>query len=309
VSSVLSPVASAVTTGSSANTLAGPTKRSRWFRDVAWRYVVAIIASIFAVFPFLFVLLGSVNSDDTIASGDLLPSKFSFRHYRWLFSHPSDPYPYWLRNTMLISTFTALGTVVLCAVGSFAFSRLRFKGRRPGLLALLLCQMFPQTVMLVALYLISLSVNKSFPAFGQGNWYWIVLIYLGGALAGNLWITKSFFDTLPIELDESAKIDGASHTQVFFRVLLPLIAPILATIFIFAFIAAFNEIAVASALLSGNPKKFTLPNGMEQFVQGREQNWGRFAAGVVIAGVPVMLIFQYAQRFLVSGLASGAVKG
>jgi arabinogalactan oligomer / maltooligosaccharide transport system permease protein len=281
----------------------------RSFREVGWRYLVAVVAVGFAVFPFLFVFLGSVNPDDTIASGDLLPKTYSLRHYRWLFTHPTDPYPLWLRNTLLLSVFTALGTIIVCALGAFAFSRLRFNGRRPGLLALLLCQMFPQTAMVVALYLMSLKVNSVFPALGLGSIPWVVAVYLGGALAGNLWLSKSFFDTLPIELDESAKVDGATHAQTFFRIILPLVAPILATIFIFSFIAAFNEIAVASALLNGNPKKFNLANGMAQFVQGREQNYGRFAAGVVIAGVPVMCVFLYLQKFLVSGLTSGAVKG
>jgi arabinogalactan oligomer / maltooligosaccharide transport system permease protein len=284
-------------------------KGVRWFREIGWRYVVGLIAVLFAVFPFLFVLSASLNRDDTLSGGGLIPSRFSFRHYKWLFQNSSAPYPSWLRNTLVLSVCTAAGTVLVCACGAFAFSRLRFKGRRPGLTALLLCQMFPAMLMTVALYLMSLRVNSVFPALGIGSLGWVIAVYLGGALAGNVWLTKSFFDTLPIELDESARVDGASHAQIFFRIILPLAAPILATIFIFSFIFVFNELPIAGALLRGDPNKFTLPYGLQQFVQGREQNWGRFAAGVIIAGVPVMLIFQFLQRFLVSGLTSGSVKG
>ncbi len=312
MSSIASPVTA---TGSTTPvqielvTTARPPRRRSWFREVGWRYIVAAFAILFAVFPFLFVLFGSVNTDDTIASGNLLPSSVSLRHYRWLFTHPNDPFPRWVLNTLFLAFFTAFGTILISALGAFAFSRLRFKGRRPGLIALLLCQMFPTLAMLTALYLISLNVNKVFPALGVGSLPWVVLLYLGGALAGNLWLSKSFFDTIPIELDESAKVDGATHAQTFFRIILPLVTPILATIFIFSFIATFNEIGVAAVLLNGNPNKFNIANGMAQFVQGREENWGRFAAGVVLSGVPIMLVFFFAQRFLVSGLTAGAVKG
>jgi arabinogalactan oligomer / maltooligosaccharide transport system permease protein len=281
----------------------------RSFRDVGWRYVVAVIACLFAVFPFLFVVLGSFNADDTIASGSLLPKTFTLRHYKWLFNHPEAPYPLWMRNTYVVSLGVAFGTVFLCALGAFAFSRLRFRGRRPGLLTLLLCQMFPQILMITALYLISLNVHDVFPALGVTRHVWLVLIYLGGAMAGNVWLTKSFFDTVPMELDESAKVDGATHTQTFFRIVLPLATPILATIFIFAFISAFNEIALANVILGGESRRFTLTTGMNQFIASREQNWGRFAAGVVMASIPVLIIFRFAQRFLVSGLTSGSVKG
>jgi arabinogalactan oligomer / maltooligosaccharide transport system permease protein len=281
----------------------------RWFRETGWRHVVGALAAFFALFPFLFVLSASFNSDDTLSSQSLIPTKITGRHYRWLFTHPKDPYPKWLTNTVVIGIATAIGTVVVAALGAYAFSRLRFAGRRPGILALLLSQMFPSLLLVVAVYLLLLNVGDTFPAIGLGTKVGVILVYLGGALGGNVWLMKSFFDTLPFELDESAKMDGATHAQTFFKVILPLAAPILATIFFFSFIFTVNEYPVAAALLQGNPDKFTLPYGLSQFIQGRDANWGRFAAGAVLAGVPIMLVFQFVQRFLVSGMTSGAVKG
>lgn len=283
-----------------------PTQR---FRQTGWRHLVGLIAVVFALFPFLFVLAASLNDDDTLAGQSLIPRSLTLRHYGWLFTHPEAPYPRWLLNSVVIATGTATGTVVVAACGAYAFSRLRFRGRRPGLVALLLAQMFPTVLLVVAVYLLLLNLGESFPAIGLGTRLGVVLVYLGGALGGNLWLMKSFFDTLPSDLDESAKVDGASHFQTFRMIILPLAAPILATIFFFSFIFTINEYPLAAALLQGNPKGFTLPYGLSQFIQGRESNWGRFAAGAVIAGVPIMLVFQVVQRYLVSGLTSGAVKG
>jgi arabinogalactan oligomer/maltooligosaccharide transport system permease protein len=282
---------------------------ARTFRETGWRHVVGLAACVFALFPFVFVLAASLNADDTLAGQSLLPRDLTFRHYRWLFTHPEAPYPKWLFNSIFVAVFTASGTVIVAACGAYAFSRLRFTGRRPGLVALLLAQMFPTLLLVVAVYLLLLNLGESFGAIGLGTRVGLILVYLGGALGGNLWLMKSFFDTLPFDLDESAKMDGASHFQTFVLVILPLAAPILATIFFFSFIFTINEYPLAAALLQGNPDGFTLPYGLSQFIQGRESNWGRFAAGAVIAGVPIMLVFQVVQRYLVSGLTSGAVKG
>jgi arabinogalactan oligomer / maltooligosaccharide transport system permease protein len=282
----------------------------RWLGEVGWRHAVGVLFSLFSVFPFMFVLTASLNPTDTLEGQTLIPRTVSFKHYKWLLTHPDQaPFPRWLLNTVVVAGVTALMTVALAALAAYPISRMRFQGRKPGLMVLLLSNMFPSMLLITALYLLLDDLGEFAPALGTGTLLGLILVYLGGALGGNVWLMKSFFDTLPMELDESAKVDGAGHALIFFRIILPLARPILATIFFFSFIFAFNEYAVAGALLSGNNSDFTLAYGLQQFVDGRDKNWGPFAAGAIMAGVPILIVFRGVQRFLVSGLTSGAVKG
>jgi arabinogalactan oligomer / maltooligosaccharide transport system permease protein len=296
---------------STATTIKAPkTGLPRWLSDVGWRHAVGAIFSLFAVFPFMFVLTASLNPTDTLEGQTLIPRTVSLKHYRWLLTHPDQaPFLRWLLNTVVVAGVTAALTVALAALAAYPISRMRFKGRKAGLMLLLLSNMFPSMLLITALYLLLDDLGEFAPPIGTGTLLGLILVYLGGALGGNVWLMKSFFDTLPMELDESARVDGAGHALIFFRIILPLARPILATIFFFSFIFAFNEYAVAGALLSGNNSDFTLAYGLQQFVDGRDKNWGPFAAGAIMSGVPILLVFQAVQRFLVSGLTSGAVKG
>lgn len=296
--------------GSEITTARPPTKFQRWLRDKAWRHAVGIGFSIFAMFPFLFVLSASLNKTDTLSEQSLFPSSPSLVHYRWLFTHPTEaPFPRWLLNTVIVGLVTAAATVFLAALASYPISRMRFQGRKVSLMTLLLSNMFPNTLLATAIYLLVLDLGDINKNLGVGTKLALILVYLGGALGGNVWLMKSFFDTLPIELDESAKVDGGSHALIFFKIILPLAKPILATIFFFSFIMSFNEYVLASALLRGDPNDFTLAYGLQQFVAGRDSHWGPFAAGAIIAGLPILIVFRFVQKYLVSGLTSGAVKG
>jgi arabinogalactan oligomer / maltooligosaccharide transport system permease protein len=285
----------------------------RWFRyivDIGWRHIVLGLFSLFALFPFLFVLSASLNKTDTLSEQSLIPANPSLTHYRYLFTHPGEaPFKWWLFNTVFVGIVAAALTVLLAALASYPISRMRFKGRKVGLMALLLSNMFPTMLLATAIYLLVLDLGQVNKAVGVGTELALILVYLGGALGGNVWLMKSFFDTLPVELDESAKVDGGSHSLIFFKIILPLAKPILATIFFFSFIASFNEYVIASILLRGDPENFTLAYGLQQFVSGKDSHWGPFAAGAILAGVPILLVFRLVQRFLVSGLTSGAVKG
>ncbi len=282
----------------------------RWFRELGWRHLVGAGFGFFAIFPFLFVLSASLNPTDTLSQQTLIPRTFSLRHYRWLFNHPEEaPFPRWLWNTVSIALCAAALTVFLAAFAAYAISRMRFKGRKPGLMFLLISNMFPGIGMATAIYLLAIDLGDIWKPLGPGYKLIVILVYLGGALGGNVWLMKSFFDTLPMELDESAKVDGASHARIYFQIIIPLARPILATIFFFSFISAFNEYVLASVLLNGEPNNYTMAFGIQQFVAGRESRWGPFAAAAIIAGVPIMIVFQFVQKFLVSGLTAGAVKG
>ncbi len=209
----------------------------------------------------------------------------------------------------MIALAVAFLNVLLGALAAYAFSRFRFRGRRMGLLFLLLIQMFPQVLALVAIYLIVLETGAVFPFMGLDTKTGLLLVYLGGVMGINTWLLKGFFDTIPTELDESARVDGATPAQIFWGVVLPLALPILAVIAILSFVAIFNEYILASTLLQSN-ENFTLPVGLRGYIDKQySEHWGPFAAGVILAGIPIMIIFLSLQRFIVSGLTQGSVKG
>jgi arabinogalactan oligomer/maltooligosaccharide transport system permease protein len=198
---------------------------------------------------------------------------------------------------------------MLGGLAAYAFSRFRFRGRRFGLLALLLIQMFPAVLLLVALYLILLTTGDVFPTLGLNSRPALILVFLGGALGVNTWLMKGFFDTIPSELDESARVDGATPSQIFWGVILPLAAPVLAVVGILTFVFLMNEFVLTKVLLQ-TTDKFTLPVGLYGYInQKYSEQWGPFAAGVVLAAVPVAILVIAFQRFFVRGLTAGAVKG
>jgi arabinogalactan oligomer / maltooligosaccharide transport system permease protein len=281
----------------------------RWFRLHGWRHFVGIAAVAFAVFPILWAISAAFNPRGGLSTQELIPANPSFENFRTIFNNPAQPFWTWFRNSMLISLTQSIFTVALCTLAAYAFSRLRFQGRRAGLLFILLVQMFPAGLAFVAIYLISRSIGATFPAIGLGTSAGLVLVTLGGAMSVNTWLMKGFFDTIPRELDESAVVDGASHSQIFMQIVLPLIKPMLAVMFLLIFIASINDYLIPNILLSGSPKRYTLSVGLFNYVQGRSSRFGPFAAGALIASLPVVSLFYFFQRYLTDGLTQGAVKG
>jgi arabinogalactan oligomer/maltooligosaccharide transport system permease protein len=282
----------------------------RWFRRVGWRHLVGVVALVFALFPVLFIVSSSLNASGTLSGSGLWPSNVSLINYRELLNGTEAPYVDWLLNTLFVAGGAAVLNTTLAAFASYAFSRMRFAGRRGGLLSILLIQMFPTTLLFVALFVFVTDIGGIFPALGLGSRWMLLIIYLGGALGVNTWLIKGYFDTIPRDLDESALIDGASHSQIFFRVILPLAAPILAVVALITFVFTLNEFLVASVVLGqGDDNNFTLAVGMFRFIDGQGGEWGQFAAGSVMAGIPVVLLFLFLQKYIVSGLTAGAVKG
>ena len=296
--------------GSSGMVVGGSGRIMRWVRATGWRHLVGWLALAFAVFPVLWILSASFNPSGTLVSQRLIPARLSLKNYEELLSG-GVPYLSWFRNTVVIAGIASFANTLLSAFAAYAFSRMRFKGRRTGLLSVLLIQMFPQTLAFVAIFLIMANIKDVFPAIGLGTQAGLILIYLGGAMGVNTWLMKGFFDTIPVDLDESARIDGASHAQIFFRIIFPLVVPILAVVFLLSFIFLINDFVLASAVLGqGDPDKFTLAVGLYRYLSDQfNLRWGPFAAGAVIAGIPVILLFQFLQRYIVSGLTQGAVKG
>ena len=214
-----------------------------------------------------------------------------------------QPFLRWMFNSAVVAGLTTLVGVFLSSTAAYAFSRFRFPGRRAGLMSFLVSQMFPGTLILIPLYIIIvkwLGLGSTFTG--------LVLIYTVTAIPFCVWMMKGYFDTIPKELEESALMDGASQATIFFRIVLPLAKPAVAVTALFSFMTAWNEFIQAATLMD-RVDKYTVPVGLRFFVGGFTQQWGYFAAGSIVAAIPVMALFLFLQKYLVSGLTAGAVKG
>jgi len=279
----------------------------RWISRFGWRHLVAVSAVAFSLFPIVFVLSAALNPLGTLSSSELLPAGASVENFGNLLADTA--FPQWFVNSLLIAGLSAAAAVFVGALAAYSFSRMRFRGRRVGLLSLLLIQMFPQFLAIVTIFLMFTTITDLWPAIGFNTPWGLMLLYLGGALGVNTWLMKGFLDTVPKELDESATMDGASHAQVFFMIMLPLVAPILAVTGLLVFIGTVNEFLIANVFLTDTGSK-TLAVGMYGLIAGeRNNNFGVFCAGTLLTAIPTVLVFQFLQRYIVSGLTAGAVKG
>jgi arabinogalactan oligomer/maltooligosaccharide transport system permease protein len=281
-------------------------RRRRWLLEVGWKYLLAVVVIFYAIFPLVYVLSASLNPYGTLAASNALFSVIDVSNYAAL---GETRFWTWAGNTLLIGGIAAVGAVLMGAAAAYAFSRFRFSGRRAGLTGLLIIQMFPQALAFVAIFLMLLALGEVVPVLGLNSKIALICVYLGGALGVNTFLMYGFFNTVPIEIDESAKIDGATHAQIFWRLIIPLVTPILAVVALLAFIAAFGDYIIAKIVLVSE-ENWTLAVGMYQWVSNQlASNWGLFAAGAVIAAIPVLVLFLSLQRYIVGGLTAGSVKG
>ncbi|TFD25523.1 sugar ABC transporter permease [Cryobacterium lyxosi] len=280
----------------------------RWFARTGWRHLVGIVMVVFSGFPLLYVLSASLNPQGTLTGSNQLFSRIGFDAYARILSTPEAPFALWFGNTIVIAATTAILTVFLGALAAYSFSRMRFTGRRVGLLTLVLVQMFPQLLAVVAIFLVMSTISDLFPAIGLNTQIGLIMVYLGGALSVNTYLMYGFFNTIPASIDEAAKIDGASHARIFFTIILRLVAPILAVVGLLSFIATTNDFVVASVLLI-DPDKQTLAVGLYRLVSNPNYaDWSAFSAGAVLAALPVMALFLYLQKYIVGGLTAGSDK-
>ncbi|MBD5787957.1 sugar ABC transporter permease [Cellulosimicrobium terreum] len=278
----------------------------RWFTELGWRHVVGVVAVVFAAFPLVYVLSASLSEGGTLTGSNTLFSDVSGANYAEL---GTTMFWTWMANTLVIAVATSVGTVLMGAAAAYAFSRFRFVGRRGGLTSLLIIQMFPQMLAFVAIFLLLLGLGDVVPALGLNSKIALIAVYLGGALGVNTFLMYGFFNTVPRELDEAAKIDGATHSQIYWTIILRLVAPILAVVALLSFISTFGEFIIARIVLSSE-SQWTLAVGLYGWVSSlREANWGLFTAGAVISALPVLALFLYLQKYIVGGLTAGSVKG
>ncbi|MCK8468517.1 MULTISPECIES: sugar ABC transporter permease [Microbacterium] len=302
-----------MSTASPATDAHAPAARRRtlgaWFADTGWRHLVAIVVSVFALFPLLYVVSASLNPKGTLTGSNQLFSAIGIDSYVRILSDPQNPYGTWFLNTLLIAVVTGAVTVFIGACAAYAFSRMRFAGRRVGLVTIVVVQMFPQLLAVVAIFLLMSTLGDWFPAIGLNTHTGLILVYLGGALGVNTYLMYGFFNTIPKEIDEAARIDGAGHARIFFTIILRLVAPILAVVGLLSFIGTVNEYVIASVMLVDVDQQ-TLVVGLTKLVANpRYADWSAFSAGAVMAAIPVMILFLFLQKYIVGGLTAGATKG
>lgn len=285
------------------------TAKAKWSTNI-WKHTYIWLLIAFSIFPIYVVLVSSFDPSGGLASSTLIPQRFSFDNYALLFENSKAiPFFTWLGNSLILAVINSVVSVLVGISAAFAFSRIRFKGRKFALQVLFLIQIFPAFLALAAIYVMMENIYKVFPIIGLGSLGGLLLIYLAGAMGTNTWLLKGFIDSIPMELDEAAKIDGASPVQIFFKILIPLSAPVLAVTALLTFIGTFNEFILASLFLQDVQSR-TVAVGLQQFVGSMfGENWGPFAAGSLIASVPLVILFLSAQKYIVGGLVAGSVKG
>ncbi len=302
--------------------------------SLTFRMTIIIIAVIFALFPVLFIISSAFNPTGTLSTQSLIPERVNSLsdltiNFRALMVDRLDVYPFWnwIRNSFFVATVTTTLVLLITALSAYSFSRFRFKGRRQLLLGILLIQAFPNLLALIALFLILLEIGRLADAipiilpflsfidwsflklFGLNSLGGLILIYMGGAMGINTWLMKGFFDTIPRDIDESALVDGATHWQIFWLLIFPLVRPIIAVVGVLSFVGTFNEFVLARVVLRSQDN-WTLMVGLFNFISvDFNRDWGKFAAGALVSGVPTVILYLSLQNQIVGGLTQGSVKG
>jgi len=277
--------------------------------SIAIRLVIAVILILFSVFPILWVISASFSPTGTLATQKLIPANPGLDNYRTLLSMDQFPFWPWFLNSIKIATITSVVSLSITTVAAYAFSRFRFRGRQTMLKAILLINVFPSVLALVATFLMISQIGDVLPFLGLDNHTSLILVYLGGAMGVNIWLMKGFLDTIPRDIDESAQVEGATDWQIFTKLILPLLRPILVVILILNYITTYGEFVLARVLLRSN-EKYTLMVGLQIFTGAQfQQRWGVFAAGALMGALPIMIIYLALQDQIVGGLTQGAVKG
>ena len=286
-----------------------------WKKIFAHGFLILFIALI--MFPLLMVISISFR-EGNFSTGTIIPEHPTLEHWALALGFPftradgtvvQPPFPVllWLFNSIKIGMIASLGILLLSTTAAYSFSRLKFRGRTGLLDSLLIIQMFPAALTVIALYTIFDALGGVTPILGRNSHWALILTYLS-ALTLHIWTIKGYFDSIDPALDKAAQIDGATPWQTFRHVFLPLATPILAVVFVLAFIFLVTEYPVASVLLQ-ETNKMTLAVGARQYLYDQRYLWGDFAAAAVLSGLPITIVFLFVQRYLVSGLSEGGVKG
>jgi len=266
-------------------------------------YLVIAVMAVIVFYPLLWIIGSSFNPGNSLSGSTMFPENPTLAHYKHLFDADKSDYIIWYKNSLKISIITMVLTVASVSLTAYSFSRYRFIGRKNGLITFLILQMIPNFAALIAIFVLANRTGLIDTHLG------LILVYVGGQIPMNTYLMKGYLDTIPKELDESAKMDGAGHLRIFFQIVMPLAKPILAVVALFSFIAPFGDFILARILLRSEDK-FTLLVGLYELVAKQFGNeFTKFAAGSVLIAIPIAALFLVFQRYFVSGLTAGGTKG
>ena len=277
------------------------------------KYLIALVLITFALFPVVWIVSASLNPVNTLATQTIVPENAGLQNYEQLLTENDFskifPFKQWMLNSLKIASITTIISVSITTLAAYSFSRFRFRQRENMLRSILLIQVFPGVLAMVAVFLLIQQIGDVIPQFGLDTHSGLILVYMGGAMGINIWLMKGYFDSIPRDIDESAMVDGATHWQIFTRLLLPLMRPIIATIGILTFFFVYSEFVMARILLK-TTAQYPVTVGLWQFTANQfAQNWGLFAAGALMAALPMMIVYVLLQDQVVGGLTQGSVKG
>ena len=265
-------------------------------------HAILIIAAVIAAFPIVRVFGVALRPGNRILDSEfsIIPPGATLEAFRHVLFETD--LPLWLFNSLVITSGTALVGLLIAATSAYAFSRFKFPGRGLGLTMLLATQLIPAAMLLVPLYILAVQLKLT------NSYVGMVVALSVTSVPFSIWILKGYYDTVPIELEEAARIDGCTQLEAFWRILLPLSTPALVIVFLFNFLAAWNDYFLARILLS-KEHLLTWPLGLQRFQQLFQTQWNDLAAASILISIPVVALFLYSSKWLVSGVTAGGVKG
>lgn len=273
---------------------------------VAAKLLFAVATLSITLLPIVYTLSSAFNSTGALGGTQLIPTNPTLDNFRTILA---GDFWLWMQNSLLVSSISAVLAGMMTTLTAYSFSRFRFRGRNELLIGLLIVQVFPALLTMVALFNLLQQLGQYIPMVGLNQLGGLILLYMGGALGINVWLMKGFFDSLPRALDESAKIDGASDWQIFWQILFPLVRPIILVVMILTFFGTFGDWLLPRLMIQ-DQDYFTLMLGLQQFIaEDYGNNWGAFAAGAVLGSIPQVTVFLILQEQIVGGLTAGSVKG
>ncbi|WP_426348782.1 sugar ABC transporter permease [Alloiococcus sp. CFN-8] len=259
------------------------------------------LTSLFVLYPIVYVVSAAFTPGSSIASVEILPfgGGFTLEHFKHLFQNTN--YPKWFRNTFLIATATSIGTIITASLGAYVFSRFRFTFRKSLMLSMLVLQIFPSFVGMIAIYVILYRIGALDTLWG------LVLVYLAGNIPYNIWLVKSYMDTISKNIDEAARIDGASNFKVFWTIILPIAKPIITFLAVTSFTGPWLDFIFPKMVLR-SPENQTLALGLFSFVTDKKNEFTNFAAGALLVAIPFIIFFIITQKNLINSMGGAAVK-
>jgi arabinogalactan oligomer/maltooligosaccharide transport system permease protein len=264
-------------------------------------YAILVIVALLVIMPIVWIIGASLNEGSSLMTSTPIPKKPTFAHYSEVFL--KTKFGFWYLNTLKIAVINMIVSLFLTISTSYVFARFKFKGKKASLLGIMILQMFPSFMGMIAMYNILWQLNMLDSHWG------LILVYASGQIPFNTWLVKGYLSTIPKSLDEAAMIDGASKIRIFFSIILPLARPIMVFVALTQFMAPWMDFIFPRLILSSNEKK-TLAIGLYDLISGdTNKNFTNFAAGAVLVAVPITAIFMYFQKYFVEGMLAGSTKG